>query len=77
MTLGDLILSGVINSENRLKIAIQKAYGLDIKTGYWFNDYILEFRDWEIKEFSWNKGNGWSILVGEETENEGNEGNEG
>ena len=63
MTLGDLIISGVLTSEEKIRVMKPTITGLYTRTGYWFNDDILELRNIEIAEFAWSKKKGWNILL--------------
>lgn len=64
MTLKDLITNGLVADSD--KVTISKPLtgsACDMRTGNWFNDQVLEYMNAEIKAFSWDEDNGWSIAL--------------
>ena len=64
MTIHDLLNNGLVKDDDKIKV-VRPLVGniLDVRTGYWFNDQILDFHNAEITEFSWSKEKGWLVAV--------------
>lgn len=65
MTMHDLLANELLKDEDRIKV-VRPLVGqmLDVRTGHWFNDQILDFHNAEILEFSWSKEKDWFIGLG-------------
>lgn len=64
MTLKDLVLSHFVKDNDRITIAKPlSGSACDMRKGNWFNDQILDFMNCEIKAFSWDEENGFSIAL--------------
>lgn len=64
MKLKDLIESGVIRDADVVTASKPlQGCGADFRKGKWYQDQILDFMDLEIKSFSWDETNGFSIAL--------------
>lgn len=62
MTMHDLLTNGLLKDDDKIKVVRPLAgHILDVRTGHWFNDHILDFHNAEIMEFSWSKEKGWFL----------------
>lgn len=64
MTLKDLILAHFVKDNDKITIAKPlSGSACDMRKGNWFNDQILDFMNLEIRSFSWDEENGFSIAL--------------
>lgn len=64
MKFKELVTNNLIKDNDRITVAMpMTGSACDIRKGNWFNDQMLEFMDAEIKAFSWNEDNGYSIAL--------------
>ena len=66
MTLSELIMDGIIKDNEKIRITKPIVGSVSLmRSGYWFNDQILDYQNHEITEFSWSKEKGWTISLAE------------
>lgn len=64
MTLRDLVLNGFVKDTDKVTVAKPlTGSACDMRQGNWFNDQVLEFMNAEIKAFSWDESNGYSVAL--------------
>lgn len=64
MVLKDLVMNGLVKDTDKITIAKPlTGSACDMRHGNWFNDQVLEFMNAEIKAFSWDESNGYSIAL--------------
>lgn len=66
MTLGELILEGLIKDDEQIQILKPICGTVRTLRGLWYQDHILNLKDMEIGGFRWNKAEGWEIYLTEE-----------
>lgn len=64
MTLKDLITNGLVKDTDMITVAKPLVgSACDMRKGNWFNDRVLEYMNAEIKAYSWDEENGYSIAL--------------
>ena len=68
MTLKDLVSNKLVKDTDKITIAKPlSGNAADMRKGTWFDNQVLDFLNAEIKAFSWDEENGYSVaLKGEE-----------
>lgn len=62
MLLKDMILNGIVKDNDKITISKPLTGSTcDIRKGNCFQDQILDFMDSEIRAFSWDEENGYSV----------------
>ena len=64
MTLRDLILNQMVKDDDKITISRPLCgAAVDMRSGHWFNDRVLDFMNLEISRYSWDEENGYSIAL--------------
>ena len=64
MTMHELLSCGLLKDTDAVRVVWSRpGKALDVRVGHWYEDRILAFHNSEISEISWNKEQGWSILI--------------
>ena len=64
MTMHELLSCGLLKDTDAVRVVRSRpGNALDVRVGHWYEDRILAFHNREISELSWNKEQGWSLLI--------------